>query len=153
MKLRLFASAVAVATALSTLPALADEATEAANLQLVTTAYQTLFGDHDMTALEKYFREDYIQHNPMAPPGRAGLKKFLTDIGIEKGPKTTLTYLRTAADGDLVWLYSTSNFGQGDMAVIDIFRVQDGMIAEHWDVMQAVPATTASGNSFSGDLK
>ena len=143
----------AAALTLWTLPAMADEATEADNLHLVTTAYQALFGDHDMTALETYYREDYIQHNPMAPTGRDGLKTFLTDLGIDKAPKSTLTFLRTGADGDLVWLYSLANFGQGDTAVIDIFRVQDGMIAEHWDVMQAAPATTASGNSFSGDLK
>lgn len=145
--------AAAVAACLLAMPVHADEATEAANMEVVTTAYQALFGDHDMSALEKYYREDYIQHNPTAPSGREGLRKFLTDIGIENGPKSTLTYLRAAADGDLVWLYSVSNFGQGDTAIVDIFRVQDGQIAEHWDVMQAVPATTASGNSFTGDLK
>lgn len=145
--------AMAVSACLWAMPAAADEATEAANMQLVESAYQALFGDHNLSALEKYYSEDYIQHNPMAPTGREGLRKFLTDIGIENGPRSTLTYLRTAADGDLVWLYSVSNFGQGDMAIVDIFRVQDGVIAEHWDVMQAVPATTASGNSLTGDLK
>ncbi len=150
--LRTFGAAVVAAT-LSTLPALADEATEAANMTLVTTAYQSLFGDHDLTALEKYYAENYIQHNPTAPTGREGLRKFLTDIGFDKAPKSKLTYLRTAADGDLVWLYLVGNIGQGDMAIIDIFRVENGKIAEHWDVMQLVPATTASGNSFTGDLK
>ena len=145
--------AAALSASLCALPVHADEATEAANLQLVTTAYQALFGDHDMTALEKYYREDYIQHNPMAPNGREGLRKFLTDLGMASAPPTTLTYLRTAADGDLVWLYSVADFGQGETAIVDIFRVQDGMIAEHWDVMQAVPATTVGGNSFTGDLK
>ena len=145
--------AAAASACLWALPAFADEATEAANMKVVTTAYQALFGDHDMTALEKYYAEDYIQHNPMAPNGREGLQKFLTDLGFDKAPKSTLTYLRTAADGDLVWLYSVGNLGQGDVAIIDIFRVKDGMIAEHWDVMQTVPATTASGNSFTGDLK
>ncbi len=88
----------AVAASLWAMPAVADDATEAANMKLVTTAYQALFGDHDLTALQKFYREDYIQHNPMAPTGRDGLQKFLTDTGIDKAPKSTLTYLRTAAD-------------------------------------------------------
>jgi predicted SnoaL-like aldol condensation-catalyzing enzyme len=150
--LQVFAAA-AISASLWALPVHADEATEAANLELVTTAYQALFGDHDLTALTRYWAEDYIQHNPTAPTGRDGLQQFLASLGFDQGPKTTLNFLRTAADGDLVWLYSVADTGQGDTAIIDIFRVENGLIAEHWDVMQAVPATTMSGNSFSGDLR
>ncbi|WP_237153242.1 nuclear transport factor 2 family protein [Oryzibacter oryziterrae] len=139
-------------------PALADDtaailAKQQANKELVVKAYQELFGDKDMSSLDRYFREDYFQHNPTVPSGREALRKALLDWGFDKAPKTRLNFLRTAADGDLVWLYSIYNDGKSDSAVVDIFRVQDGKIAEHWDVAQPIPATTVSGNSMTGDMK
>lgn len=133
--------------------AAAELAKVQANRQLVMKAYQELFGDHDLSTLDRNFREDYFQHNPDVPTGREGLRNVLIQSGFDKAPKTTLKFLRSAADGDLVWLYSVVNPGQGDIAVVDIFRVQDGKIAEHWDVIQPVPAKTASGNSMTGDMK
>jgi predicted SnoaL-like aldol condensation-catalyzing enzyme len=121
----------AISASLLALPVHADEATEAANMELVKTAYQALFGDHDLSALTKFYAEGYIQHNPSAPTGRDGLQKFLADLGFDKAPKSTLTFLRTAADGDLVWTYMVGDIGQGEMAIIDIFRVENGLIAEH----------------------
>jgi predicted SnoaL-like aldol condensation-catalyzing enzyme len=128
-------------------------ADEQANKELVTKAYQGLFGDHDASVLDKYFKKDYIQHNPMAQTGVEGLRGFFYGFGLDKAPKTQVKFLRTAAEGDMVWLYSIANFGQGDNAVVDIFRIEDGKIAEHWDVMQSIPAKTASGNSMTGDRK
>lgn len=58
--------------------------------------------------------------------------------------------MRSAADGDLVWLHVHSTNGEADRgrAVIDIFRVEDGKIVEHWDVIQGVPAESANDNTM-----
>ena len=58
--------------------------------------------------------------------------------------------VRSAADGDLVWLHlnSTQNAQDRGEAIVDIFRVEDGRIVEHWDVIQPVPETSANENTM-----
>lgn len=130
-----------------------DVAKEQANKAMVMKAYQELFGDHDLSTLDRNFREDYLQHNPTIPSGREALRQGLLALGFDKMPKKAVKFYRVAADGDLVWIYTTVNFGKGETAVVDIFRVQDGKVAEHWDVIQPIPAKTVSGNSMTDDMK
>lgn len=114
----------------------------AANKVLVLKAYQALFGDHDLTALDRYWAKDYIQHNPYMGDGTEAVKQFVEKIGLLKGPKSKVEFLRVAAAGDLVFVQTrTPKMGEApEMVIVDIFRVEKGRIAEHWDVMQAVPA-------------
>jgi predicted SnoaL-like aldol condensation-catalyzing enzyme len=116
--------------------------TAAANKALVLQAYQALFGDHDLGAVDRYWAQDYIQHNPYMADGTEAVKQYVEKIGLLKGPKFKVEFLRVAAEGDLVFL-QTRQPKMGDnpeMVIVDIFRVAHGKIAEHWDVMQAVPA-------------
>ena len=113
----------------------------AANKALVLKAYQELFGDHDLGALDRYWARNYIQHNPYMADGTEAVKQYLGKIGILQGPKFKVEFLRVAAEGDLVFV-QTRRPKMGDnpeMAIVDIFRIEQGRIAEHWDVMQAVP--------------
>ena len=126
---------------------------ESANKALVLKVYQGLFGDHDGSVIDKYFKKDYFQHNPMATTGAKGLKDFFYGFGLDKAPKSKVRFIRTAAEGDLVWLYTIFNFGQGDNAVVDIFRIENGKIAEHWDVIQPIPAKSASGHTMTEDMQ
>ena len=114
----------------------------AANKALVLKAYQALFGDHDLTALDRYWAKDYIQHNPSMGDGTEAVKQFVEKIGLLKGPKSKVEFLRVAAEGDLVFVQTrTPKMGDApEMVYVDIFRVEKGKIAEHWDVIQAVPA-------------
>ena len=114
----------------------------AANKVLVLKAYQALFGDYDLTALDRYWAKDYIQHNPYMGDGTEAVKQFVEKIGLLKGPKSKVEFLRVAAEGDLVFVQTRSpKMGDApEMVIVDIFRVEKGRIAEHWDVMQAVPA-------------
>ena len=63
-------------------------------------------------------------------------------IGVLSAPKSKVDVLRAAAEGDLVFLQirQPKSPQSPEMVIVDIFRVENGKIAEHWDVMQAVPA-------------
>jgi len=134
--------ALSVLLALAAAMPAAHAADAPGNKALVMKAYQELFGDHDLTALDRYWAKDYIQHNPYMTDGTDAVRQYLEKIGILKGPKFKVEFIRVAADGDLVFT-QTRQPKQGnspEMVIVDIFRVENGKIAEHWDVMQPVPA-------------
>ena len=121
-------------------------AEENANKKTVTEFYQRLFGDKDLSVIDTYIVEDYIQHNPYAADGRQALKEFATKL-LSHAPKIKVDFQHVAADGDLVFLHvKAKNFDGKDMALVDIFRLKNGKIVEHWDVMQDVPATAANAH-------
>lgn len=127
----------------------ADErnlAQEQANRALVLDFYDRVFNGHDLAVAEKVLVEDYLQHNPMVGNGKAGFLDFFGAL-LAENPQLTVRFLRVAAEGDLVWLHVHIVLKPGDlgMAVVDIFRVENGRIAEHWDVMTPIPETTESG--------
>ena len=112
------------------------------NKQLVLDAYQGLFGDHDLAVVDQYWARNYIQHNPYMSDGRDSVKEFVQKMGMQSWPKFKVNVLRVAADGDLVFLQTVQpkTDKSPETVIVDIFRVENGMIAEHWDTMQAVPA-------------
>ena len=114
-------------------------AEEQANLDLVLRMFAEVLNPMDSSAVERFIRADYIQHNQMAEPGREGLKRFLDMIRAQT-PDAAHEVKRAFVDGDHVTVHYHVRRWQGDMgwAVIDIFRLEDGLIAEHWDVMQDV---------------
>lgn len=115
-------------------PTTPDEAQEESRRQFVVAAYDTLFRDQDPTVLDRAFDPGYVQHNPLAGNGTAALAQFFA--GASFPPQESALSL---ADGDLVWTFSRpvgsptpDAFGAGD-----VFRVVDGRIVEHWDVVPA----------------
>jgi len=122
---------------------IAERARLDSNKALVMEFYQRLFGDKDISAIDQYIAEDYIQHNPIAADGRQALKNVL-EVWFRNAPKDTVDFQRVAADGDLVFLHIKSEMGGKTVAIVDIFRIEDGMIAEHWDVIQEVPEKSAN---------
>ena len=123
-----------------------NESVAEKNKKIVLEFYQKLFGDKDISVIDQYLVEDYIQHNPMAPDGREALKNLLTDW-LSNQPKSKVDFQKVAADGDLVFLHiKTKSFSGKDASLIDIFRLKDGKIVEHWDVMQEVPEKSANAH-------
>jgi predicted SnoaL-like aldol condensation-catalyzing enzyme len=120
----------------------ASDAKPAANKALVLKAYQELFGDHDVSALDRYWAKDYVQHNPYMVDGTEAVKQYIGKLGLLNTPKFKVEFLRVAAEGDLVFLQTRQpKMGSNpETVIVDIFRVEKGKIAEHWDVMQPVPA-------------
>lgn len=109
------------------------------NTELVRTAVTELFINGDVTALDRYWSDNYIQHNPMFPSGTDGLKNELTAM-----PKDQFKYELDliAENGNFVMVYGRyTGLAPKPMVAVDIFRIEDGKLAEHWDVLQdEVPA-------------
>ena len=108
------------------------------NKKMVAEFYQEFFGDKNIAALDKYLAPNYIQHNPGLPDGREALRQGAT-VWFKGAPKTKIDIQHLSADGDLVYIHTKSKMGDKTNSVIDIFRIEDGKIAEHWDVIQEVP--------------
>jgi len=123
---------------------------QARNKALVLECLDLIFNQKDFaTARTRCFGATYIQHNPRAPDGPdailALMGKFLADT-----PQYAIEVKRAAADGDLVWVHyrATPAPGAPARAVVDIFRVANGKLVEHWDVTQPVPETSANTNTM-----
>jgi predicted SnoaL-like aldol condensation-catalyzing enzyme len=112
---------------------------ELANLQLVLDMFAHVLNPMDSAAVDRFIAPGYIQHNQAAEPGRDGLKRFL-DMIRAATPEAVHDVKRAFVDGDHVTVHYNVRRWPGDLgwAVIDIFRIEGGMIAEHWDVMQDV---------------
>ena len=113
------------------------------NKALVIEAMTSLFQRHDASAVERLYAADYIQHNPSIPQGREALRSLVADLS----PAVHYEPGLIVAEGDLVAIHGRIR-GWADVpqVVIDLFRIENGKLAEHWDVLQnEVPATTARG--------
>lgn len=115
------------------------------NKKIVKTAMIELFNNRDYTALDRYWGDTYIQHNPMADNGKEALKKFVEalppDFRYEPG--------LMVAEGDFVFVHGRyTSTSMTPWIVVDILRVVDGKLVEHWDIIQdEVPAEqSANGN-------
>lgn len=125
-----------------------DLAKEEANRQLVLKFYDRFFNEHETEAAD-VVAEDYKQHNPEVPDGKKPFVTFFTGF-FKENPQSRAKIVRSATDGDLVYLHVHSTNGPDDrgQAVVDIFRVRDGKIVEHWDVIQNVPESSANPNTM-----
>ena len=113
---------------------------EEANLALVMDMFAQVLNPMDASAVDRFIAPGYIQHSQMAPPGRDALKEFLRMIRKET-PEAVHDVKRAFVDGDHVIVHYHVRRWPEDRgwAGIDIFRSEDGMIAEHWDVLQDIP--------------
>ena len=117
----------------------------ASNKKMVADFYQSLFGDKNQAVIDEYIAESYIQHNPALPDGREALKKGVA-VWFKGQSKDTVDVHHLGADGNFVYIHTKSKMGNKTMSVLDIFRVENGKIAEHWDIMQEVPAKSANAH-------
>lgn len=126
-----------------------DLAKENANLRIVIDFYERFFQKQDLSAADQYIQEDYIQHNPRVADGRAPLIEVFKRV-FAANPNRENRILRSGTSGDLVFLhvYSKSNSEDRGRVIAEVFRIEEGMIAEHWDVMQDIPEEAANSNGM-----
>jgi predicted SnoaL-like aldol condensation-catalyzing enzyme len=117
------------------------------NKDLVRTAMADLFGRRDLTALERYWDPGYIQHNPRMPNGTDFFRKMIPSLP----PHFAYEQGLVVEDGEFVVAHGRYvGWGEKTMIGVDIFRVRNGKLVEHWDVIQEeVPASASlSGNAM-----
>ncbi|MBX9392969.1 ester cyclase [Streptomyces sp. TRM72054] len=119
------------------------------NKKLVTKAFDELMVHKDLSAIDRYYGPEYHQHNPTVPDGVEGAKAGLGGL-FEALPQLEVSRKRVIAQGDLVAVHQhfVEAPGARGQAIVDLFRVRNGKIVEHWDVIQAVPETSANDNTM-----
>ena len=120
------------------------------NKKLVSDFVQSLFGDKDSTAIDKYIGDNIIQHSPLLHDGKQGFKdELLPYLNRPNLPKTKVDIKHIAADGDKVWMMIRDVAPNGKVfARVHIFKVENGKITEHWSVEQAEPKESDNKNTM-----
>ena len=148
----LFLSSFLSFAALSTIACASGETDSADNLEhnkhIVRSFLENVFVLGRVENVDDYLGPYYIQHNPRVPDG----KEIIVEALSKRGPlkDEALQIKRIVAEGDLVFVHSHATFfaKPRGAAVVDIFRIEDGKIVEHWDVIQPVPENSANDNGM-----
>jgi predicted SnoaL-like aldol condensation-catalyzing enzyme len=143
-------TAVVLLVAFLGLPAgAADAPQQEENKKVVLEFYEQALNQKDFAAAAKYFGPRYTQHNPNVADGPEGFKAFLQFLR-EKYPNSHSEIKRAFADGDYVILHvhAVREPGTRGTAIVDIFKLENGKIVEHWDVRQDVPEQAANSNGM-----
>ena len=120
-----------------------------ANKKTVLAFYEAGLNKKDFEAAAKFFGPKYIQHNPGAPDGIEGFKTFVNFLR-DKFPNSHSEIKKSFAEGDYVILHvhAVREPGTRGRAIVDIFRLEDGKIVEHWDVAQDIPEKLPHNNGM-----
>lgn len=155
----LFSAAViaaSTAAAMAVLPGQVQAGTKPAEAQaaehkdpkaVLAALGESVFAKKDFSQLPRLMKEDYIQHNPLVPGGRKGFQDFF-QAWFDASPDFKYELKQIVSEGNMVWAHGTySGTHKGDWLgipatgkpysfdAVDIFRVEDGKLAEHWDVL------------------
>ena len=104
------------------------------NKELVLKFYDEVFNNWDISNLDNYMKDNYIQHNPTAPSGKEGFVEF-TKVFFSLKPHMDIIHI--GEDGDIVYVFFKCTLENGAInKVCDIYRIEDGKLAEHWDVVE-----------------
>lgn len=126
------------------------QSVEKSNKAIVEEFYDLAFNKHKPDeAMKLYVGDRYIQHNPFVADGKKPFIEYFSGF-FPKNPDSSATTKRVIAEGNLVVLHVHSMLNKKDRgrAVIDIFRLENGKIVEHWDVAQPIPEKSANENTM-----
>ena len=107
------------------------------NKQLIQDFHYRVFKEGDAEFAASVLADDYIQHNPMVPTGKSGFLTFLERL--KQIPRPALLkkpFKRVFANDNMVVVHSQVMFMGKESAIVDLFRIENGLIAEHWDAVQ-----------------
>jgi len=139
-------------TGCATSRAVIDAEVSRTNTQTVLAFEETVFNKHQVKdGFERYVGSTYTQHNPQVPDGKDGAIKALSYVLTSVFPRSRVIVKRTVAQRNLVAVHLLWDQKPGEtrgVAIIDIFRLDNGKIVEHWDVTEDVPEKAANDNSM-----
>jgi len=118
------------------------------NKALVLEFYKRVIGEQDLEYASNAVTDNYIQHNPMVKTGKVGFLEviqYLKQIPKPKNPPKP--FIRVIAEGDFVVMHLSVEFAEQKKTVLEIFRVEDGLLAEHWDAIEDFDQPSKNGNS------
>jgi predicted SnoaL-like aldol condensation-catalyzing enzyme len=110
-----------------------------------------IFRNRDSTAIDRFFSEPFLQHDPNIADGLSGLRAFVTELA--NSPTTNITIYRTVVDGDIVMLHSKYEGWpgfSGPVIAFDLFRFKNGKIVEHWGGQTPESDPNPSGHTQVG---
>jgi len=127
----------------------ADAQQQEVNKKNVVEFYEKALNQKDFEAASRYLGPRYTQHNPVAADGPEGLKAFIQFLR-DKFPNSRSEIKRVFADGDyvIVHVHAIREPGTRGRAIIDIFKLENGKVVEHWDVAQDIPEKAANSNGM-----
>ena len=119
------------------------------NKKTVAALYDAVLNQKDFEKASQYLGSRYTQHNPVAADGPEGLKGFIAFLK-DKFPNNRSEIKRIFADGDyvIVHVHAVREPGTRGNAIIDIFKLENGKVVEHWDAVQPIPEKSANTNGM-----
>ena len=129
--------------------ATAHSAKERANLDICTRMYHEMLFRFDARLIDRYIAADYIQHSTAASAGREGLRAFFENRA-DHFPDVRMAIKASFADGDftIFHIHTIRHAGDPGLSIVDTFRMEDGMVREHWEVVQEIPAELPHANGI-----
>ncbi|KTD56272.1 SnoaL-like polyketide cyclase [Legionella sainthelensi] len=119
------------------------------NREIATAFFEAIVNKKDFNLASEYIGTVYIEHDPEGKDGSDGLKHYIEYLQ-NNFPKSHVTIKRVIADGDYVFFHVHSILVPGTLgdAIVDLFRLENGKVVEHWDVTQAIPVNSANSNGM-----
>ena len=119
------------------------------NKKIVAAFYDAAVNQKDFEKASQYLGARYTQHNPLAADGREGFKGFITFLK-DKFPNNRSEIKHIFADGDYVIVHdhAVREPSTRGNAIVDIFKLENGKVVEHWDVIQPIPEKAANDNGM-----
>lgn len=119
---------------------------EEINKQIAVTAYQRIFGDLDIAGVDEYVKENFIQHNPTIADGPQGIKALVQMLKSQGVSKQKIVFKHVLGKDDTVILHSRYEMAGKEWRFIDIYRIENAKLAEHWDAMMPMPDEPVNSN-------
>lgn len=119
------------------------------NTEIATAFFEAVVNKKDFNLATEYMGDVYIEHDPEGENGSKGLKHYIEFLQTNY-PESHVTIKRIIANGDYVLfhVHSILTPGTRGQAIVDIFRLDNGKIVEHWDVTQQIPENSANSNGM-----
>ncbi|MET4083896.1 putative SnoaL-like aldol condensation-catalyzing enzyme [Pedobacter sp. UYP30] len=111
------------------------------NQQLITEFYEIFYNEKNIIKAKEMMKENFINHHPHVPAGADSTIYAITNYVFNANPDFRVYIKKIISEGDFVWIYCFIKHNKNDKGsmAVDIWRIEDGKLAELWDVVQQIP--------------